>query len=111
MSFVVRRALIVLVVISAIAPAQVARAGPCWEPPVRAPVTDPFREPGVLVVSRQSRHRVRHDVRVSAVRAVATGRVTFAGSVAGTVYVVVRHRRRPSGHVRRTSFRRVVRRR
>jgi murein DD-endopeptidase MepM/ murein hydrolase activator NlpD len=26
------------------------------------------------------------------VRAVATGRVSFAGSVAGTVYVVVRHR-------------------
>ena len=60
-------------------------------PPVDAPVSDPFREPGVPVVSRQPRHRVRHRHTGTAVTAVATGRVTFAGSVAGTDYVVVRH--------------------
>jgi len=90
MSFAIRRALTVVVVISAIAPAQVARARPCWEPPVDAAITDPFREPSCpwCPGNRGIEYGTRSGERV---RAVATGRVSFAGNVAGTVYVVVRH--------------------
>ena len=70
-------------------PAGEARAASCWLPPVAAPVSDPFRAPacrwcpgnrGVEFASRVG----------DRVRAVATGRVVFAGRVAGVVYVVVR---------------------
>ena len=63
-------------------------AAACWEPPVAAPVVDPYRPPacpwcpgnrGVTFGTSPG----------AAVRAVAAGRVTFVGRIAGTVYLVV----------------------
>jgi len=72
-----------------IAPSTAA-AGPCWQPPVVGTVTDPFREPPCRFCAgnRGLEYRVGSGVRV---RAVASGTVTWAGTIAGTRYVVVRH--------------------
>ena len=70
--------------------AGVAHARPCWHPPVTAPVVDPFREPECRWCPG-NRGIEYGTARGRPVTAVATGRVTFAGSIAGTVYVVVRH--------------------
>ena len=72
------------------APVGSVAAGPCWPPPVDAPVVDPFREPECRWCpgNRGLEYGTAPGVRVAAV---ATGRVTFAGSIAGIVYVVIRH--------------------
>ena len=66
-------------------------AAPCWIPPVTGVVVDPFREPPCpyCAGNRGLEYRVGSTV---AVRAVASGTVSWAGSIAGTTYVVVRHR-------------------
>jgi murein DD-endopeptidase MepM/ murein hydrolase activator NlpD len=63
----------------------------CWVPPVVAPVADPFRPPACpwCPGNRGIEYRTRAG---QLVRAVETGRVTYAGSVAGIIYVVVAHR-------------------
>lgn len=66
----------------------VALAAPaCWRPPVEAPVAVPFRAPACTWCPG---HRgVEYHPPIGApVRAVADGRVTFAGTVAGTKYLV-----------------------
>ena len=71
-------------------PSAVVHARPCWHPPVTAPVVDSFREPECRWCPG-NRGLEYGTSRGQPVTAVATGRVTFAGSIAGTVYVVVRH--------------------
>ncbi len=90
MSSAIRRITVLLAVLACLAPTGSARALPCWQPPVTAPVTDPFREPACpwCPGNRGLEFGTTAGMQV---RAVATGRVAFAGSVAGTVYVVVRH--------------------
>lgn len=63
-------------------------AAPCWEPPVDAAVVDPFRAPACPWCPG-NRGISFGTPPGTAVRAVAAGRVTFAGPVAGVVYVVV----------------------
>lgn len=81
---------VVTVVIAMVVAPAVSVAAPCWQPPVDAPVADPFRAPACRWCpgNRGIEYRTRAG---TAVRAVAAGRVTFAGSVAGERYVVVRH--------------------
>lgn len=62
----------------------------CWLPPVDAPVVDPFREPECAWCPG-NRGIEYATVPGTPVRSVAAGEVSFAGTVAGTVYVVVRH--------------------
>ena len=73
-------------------PARVvaARSATCLVPPVAGPVVEPFRQPACPYCAG---HRgVTYDtVPGETVRAVAAGVVEYAGSVAGTRYVVVRH--------------------
>ena len=80
----------VVTVVSVLLPTGTARAGQCWQAPVEAPVSDPFRAPGCPWCPG---HRgLEYDTSPgTGVRAVAGGVVTFAGTVAGTGYVVVRH--------------------
>jgi murein DD-endopeptidase MepM/ murein hydrolase activator NlpD len=61
----------------------------CWLPPVGAPVADPFRPPSCRWCPG-NRGIEYATAPGEPVRAVATGVVTFAGTVAGTSYVVVR---------------------
>jgi len=63
-------------------------AEPCWVPPVDGVVTDPFREPPCIwcAGNRGIDYRV---AKSTVVRAPATGRVTFSGTVVGTLYVVI----------------------
>ena len=80
---------VVTVVAAAMVPAPAAAAA-CWPPPVEAPVTDPFRAPTCPYCA--GNRGIEYGTRAGAqVRAVAAGRVTFAGAVAGTTYVVVEH--------------------
>jgi murein DD-endopeptidase MepM/ murein hydrolase activator NlpD len=82
----------ILVAIAIIVPGswQSAAAATCWQPPVEAPVTDPFRAPTCPYCA--GNRGIEYGTPAgSPVRAVAAGRVTFAGAVAGTVYVVVEH--------------------
>ena len=64
-------------------------AQPCWQPPIAAPVSDPFRAPvcqwcpgnrGIEYATRPG----------TTVRSVGAGTVSYAGTIAGTRYVVVR---------------------
>ena len=71
-------------------PATVVHAGGCWSKPVAAAVTDPFREPECRWCPG-NRGLEYATTAGTVVRAVAAGTVTFAGMVAGTTYVVVRH--------------------
>ena len=65
-------------------------AASCWRPPVEAPVVDPFREPACPWCP--GNRGFEYGTGAGAVvRAVAAGRVSFSGDVAGTGYVVVRH--------------------
>jgi murein DD-endopeptidase MepM/ murein hydrolase activator NlpD len=81
---------VALATCSLLAPSGGVLAAPCWPPPVAAPVADPFREPNCAWCP--GNRGIEYDTgRGATVRAVATGRVTFAGSVTGTVYVVVGH--------------------
>jgi murein DD-endopeptidase MepM/ murein hydrolase activator NlpD len=65
-------------------------ATPCWEPPVVAPVVDPFRAPACTYCP--GNRGIEYGPQPGqVVRAVAGGTVEFAGTVAGTRYVVVEH--------------------
>jgi murein DD-endopeptidase MepM/ murein hydrolase activator NlpD len=69
--------------------ASPAIAATCWYPPVQGTVVDAFRAPPCLwcAGNRGLEYRVGAD---PAVRAAASGRVEFAGTVVGVDYVVVR---------------------
>lgn len=79
-----------VVVMSLMPPTLVATASDCWRAPVEAPISDPYREPACRWC-RGNRGIEYGTSRGVAVLAVATGHVTFVGSIAGTGYVVVRH--------------------
>lgn len=78
-------------VLVSVVPAALAGGPPgCLLPPVTAPVSDPFRDPGCPWCP--GNRGLQYDVPSgTAVRAAAAGTVTFSGSVAGTLYVVVEH--------------------
>lgn len=66
---------------------------PCLLAPVTAPVADPFRSPACRWCP--GNRGLEYDIGPgAAIRAAAGGLVSFAGPVAGTIYVVVQH---PSG--------------
>jgi murein DD-endopeptidase MepM/ murein hydrolase activator NlpD len=79
----------IFLVASSLAPTS-ALARVCWRPPTSAPVADPFRRPGCTWCPG-NRGVEYGTLPGDPVRAVAAGEVTFAGDVAGTRYVVVRH--------------------
>ncbi|TVR26810.1 MAG: M23 family metallopeptidase [Ilumatobacter sp.] len=83
-------ALIVVLVVPGSPVGGPAAAAGCWHPPVVAPVVDPFREPACpwCPGNRGLEYGTGAGM---VVRAVAAGRVSFSGDVAGTGYVVVRH--------------------
>ncbi len=84
------RAGVLLACLFASAPSGYAGAIPCWLPPVSAPVIDRFREPSCAWCP--GNRGIEYGTPEGApVTAVSTGRVTYAGRIAGTVYVVVRH--------------------
>jgi murein DD-endopeptidase MepM/ murein hydrolase activator NlpD len=85
-----RRACVLIVCcIAILVPSPAADAAPCWRPAVAGHVTDPFRAPSCPYCpgNRGIEYSVLGGTHV---RAVAAGTVTWAGSVAGTRYVVVR---------------------
>ena len=102
----VRRAGVMLAIVSAAIPFGAVDALPCWRPPVAAPITDPFRAPSCAWCP--GNRGIEYGTSSGAVvRSVATGRVTYAGRIAGTVYVVVRHgdgRRVTYGNLAAESF-------
>ena len=70
--------------------AQSAEARGCWQPPVSAPVIDPFREPRCRWCP--GNRGIEYATGTGdAVTAVTTGEVTFSGTVAGRTYLVIRH--------------------
>jgi len=71
-------------------PSAAAHAAPCWWPPVVAPVADPYREPACRWCPGNRGIEYATEP-ATAVRAVAAGRVSFAGEVVGRRYVVVVH--------------------
>ena len=85
----IRGWLAVFVGLAVFVPSGVVEGRACWTPPVTARVTDPFREPGCAwcAGNRGIEYGTVAGERVSAV---ATGRVTYAGTIAGRTYVVVR---------------------
>lgn len=87
----VRRQLfaVVIIVFCLLPPGTVVSAARCWRAPVDAPVSDPYRQPACRWCPG-NRGIAYGTPRGAAVFAVATGRVTFAGSVAGTEFVVIR---------------------
>lgn len=81
---------LITLAIASSAPVPVVRAA-CWRPPVAAPISDPFRPPACRWCP--GNRGVEYDTRPGQrVTAVESGRVSFAGTVAGTIYVVVEHR-------------------
>ncbi|NNE12796.1 MAG: M23 family metallopeptidase [Ilumatobacter sp.] len=101
-----RRTVVAMLLIATIVPSGVATARPCWRPPTSARIVDPFRAPPCswCAGNRGLEYGTRSG---QVIRAVSTGRVTFAGRVAGTAYVVVRHgdgRRVTYGHLMTASF-------
>lgn len=65
-----------------------AAAPGCYPPPIDAPVVDPYRAPACAYCP--GNRGIEYGPRPGTlVRAIAGGRVTFAGDVAGTRYVVV----------------------
>ena len=88
-----RRALLVLccaALVSTSAPASAAPDPPAYAPPVDAVVTDPFRPPATAF-GAGNRGLEYGTEPGTPVRAAADGRVTFAGSVAGSLHVTVLH--------------------
>lgn len=80
-----------LALVCSLTVAPIAAAGDgCWHPPVAAPVSDPFRGPACRWCPGNRGIEYATDAG-ALVRAVAAGTVTFAGRVAGTLFVVVRH--------------------
>lgn len=106
MPSLLQRAGVALALIVVALPSGAAQALPCWYPPVTARVTDPFREPACTWCP--GNRGLEYGTATGAtVRAAATGRVTYSGTIAGTVYVVVRHgdgRRVTYGNLRAASF-------
>lgn len=97
----------IAVLLAVSAPAAAVAGPPCWPPPVDAPIVDHFRAPACpwCPGNRGVTYAVASG---TAVRAVAAGVITFAGSVAGTGYVVLQHadgRRATYGGVAGTGFR------
>lgn len=90
MAISTRRIATVVVVVVSILPGGVARAAPCWHPPVEASVIDPFRQPACRWCpgNRGIEFGTPPDAPVSAI---ATGRVSYVGTIAGVGYLVVRH--------------------
>jgi len=81
-------------------------AAVCWRPPVEAPISDPYRAPACpwCAGNRGIEYATRSG---TPVRAVAAGRVSFAGTIAGRTYLVVRHAdglRATYGHLRTARF-------
>ncbi len=70
--------------------ALTAAIAPCWDPPVAAPVVDPFRLPACTYCPGNRGIEFGPESG-QPVAAVAGGQVSFVGTVAGTVYVVVEH--------------------
>jgi len=68
-----------------------AATAPCWPPPVAAPVTVAFTQPSCPYCAGHRGLEFGTDTG-EAVIAVADGRVSFAGQVAGVVYIVVDQR-------------------
>jgi murein DD-endopeptidase MepM/ murein hydrolase activator NlpD len=64
-------------------------AAPCWRPPVEATIVDEFRAPPCVWCAGNRGLEYVIDG-TTAVRVAASGRVEFAGAVAGVRYVVVR---------------------
>lgn len=64
--------------------------GGCWSPPVAASIAEPYRQPACTYCAG---HRgVGYAIQPgTVVRAVASGTISFAGQVAGVLYVVVLH--------------------
>ena len=80
----------VLTLLSLGLPAQPVPPGECLRPPVVARIADPFRQPACPWCP--GNRGLEYDVSAgTAVRAAAGGIVTYAGAVAGVVYVVVEH--------------------
>jgi hypothetical protein len=71
----------------ALVPSSGADAAPCWPAPIDAVVVDPFRAPSCPYCS--GNRGIEFRVPPGPVRSIATGVVTFAGSVGGSGYVVV----------------------
>lgn len=72
-------------------PVGSAPASPCLVPPIDAPVTDPFRMPACPYCA--GNRGIEYGPRPGqGVIAMADGRVVFAGTVAGTRWLVVEHR-------------------
>jgi murein DD-endopeptidase MepM/ murein hydrolase activator NlpD len=71
-------------------PCTAADAAPCWRPAVTGSVIDPFRPPSCPYCPghRGIEYSVSRGTRVNAV---AAGTVAWAGTIARTRYVVVRH--------------------
>jgi murein DD-endopeptidase MepM/ murein hydrolase activator NlpD len=83
-----RRPLVLLAVSIGLSGTGTVGAAPCWFPPVVGTVTDPYREPPCrwCAGNRGVDYQVGDDV---AVRAAASGRVVFVGTVVDVRYVVV----------------------
>lgn len=80
-----------VVVVMLVSPAASSAGSPCWKPPVEGWVIDPFREPACPWCA--GNRGIDFGISgLQAVRAVAAGTVTFAGTVAGTRYVIVQDR-------------------
>jgi murein DD-endopeptidase MepM/ murein hydrolase activator NlpD len=81
-----------VVMVLLLVPGQVAGPAACLQPPVRAPVVDPFRQPSCewCPGNRGLQYGVGSGIPV---RAAAAGTVSFSGIVVGTRYVVVEHAR------------------
>jgi murein DD-endopeptidase MepM/ murein hydrolase activator NlpD len=75
----------------AVSARSVAPPGPCLVPPIDAPVVDPFRMPACPYCA--GNRGIEYGPRPGqGVVAMADGVVVFAGSVAGTRWLVVEHR-------------------
>lgn len=76
--------------VAVLVPLPAGPAAPCLRPPVEAAVADPFRPPACpwCPGNRGLEYSVPAGTMV---RAAAAGTVTFAGPVAGVLYVVVEH--------------------
>lgn len=79
---------VVVAICSLILPATTIAASPCWTPPVTASIADPFRPP--LCRWCPGNRGLEYATAIGdPVHAVATGKVTFSGTIAGTSYVVI----------------------
>ena len=84
------RFVVLVVLLYALAGGGSVAAGSCWRAPVSAPVADPFREP--LCRWCPGNRGVEYATDPGdAITAVATGTVTYSGTIAGRTYIVVEH--------------------